>query len=528
MTLKQKSAVTYKFEARQALARGVDQVAELVKVTLGPKGRNIVIGQFIGYPLITKDGVTVAKYIHLPDPQENMGARLCCEVAGQTNELVGDGTTTSIVLAQAIVKGGLPLIEAGLDPLGLKRGMELAIQTATGEIERRSVLATPERILQVASIAAKSVSAGKLVAEAMTKVGREGMITVQDTIERRTYVEVTEGIELACGYLSPYFAGDTEQMTVRLENPYVLMTDQVIDNLQQVKRILNWCTWEKKPLLIVAHHVTRDALGLFITYNQEGQGKVIAVQTPGHGFYRSGILEDLAIVTGGTVITKDLGLSLENTGKTMLGQAEKITVNRHQTTVIGGKGDKDKKEKHIRSLKVLLRQTSDSDEKKKLQERIARLSGGMAVICVGAETKMAQRELKDRIVDAVQASKAAAEGGVVPGGGIVFLRAAEVLTGLPAASGAEQAGIALIQRSLEVPLRQIVANAGGSGDKIVGKIRLMEEEMGYDALSGKFVDMMAVGIIDPAKVAIIALQKAMGIASILLTAEGLIERPKPS
>ncbi|NLI93539.1 MAG: molecular chaperone GroEL [Peptococcaceae bacterium] len=524
MTPKEKTVIAFKSEARQALVRGVDQVADLVKVTLGPKGRNIVIGQVMGYPIITKDGVTVAKHIHLPDPQENMGARLCREVARQTNDLVGDGTTTSIVLAQAMVKGGLPLIEAGLDPLRLKKGMELAVQAVSAEIERRSVPATPETILQVAAIAAKSLEVGELIAEAVAKVGAGGMITVEETIERKTFVQVTEGMELACGYLSPYFTGESEQMTIRLENPYILMTDQVIENLQQVKRILNWCAWEKKPLLIMAHHVSKDVLGLFISHNQNGQGKVIAVQTPGYGPYRSGNLEDLAVVTGGSVITKILGLSLENTEKSMLGQAEKVTVDRHQTKVVGGSGNPEMREKHIRSLKILLRQTSDSEEKEKLQERIARLSGGMAVIRVGAETKMALRELKDRVIDAVQASKAAAESGVVPGGGTVFLRAAEVLTGLPAGSEAEQAGIALIQRTLEAPLRQIVANAGGSGDKIVEKSRRLEEGMGYDAMSGRFVDLLAAGIVDPAKVAITALRKAMGIASILLTTEGLIEK----
>jgi chaperonin GroEL len=524
MTQKEKSAILFQAPARQALARGVDQVADLVKVTLGPKGRNIVIGQAIGYPIITRDGVTVAKHIHLSNPQENMGARLCREVARQTNDLVGDGTTTSIVLAQAMVKRGLVLVEAGLDPLRLKKGMELAVQVISAEIESRSTPATPEKILQVAAVAAKSLQVGELIAGAMAKVGSGGMITVQETIERKTFVQVTEGMELACGYLSPHFAGENGQMTVRLENPYILMTDQVIDSLQQVKRILNWCAWEKRPLLIVAHHVTRDVLGMLISYNQNGQGKAIAVQTPGSGPDRSGNLEDLAIISGGSVVTKILGLSPENTEKSMLGQAEKIIVGRQQTTVVGGRGSGEGKEKQIRSLTALLRQTSHPEEKRKLQERLARLTGGMAVIRVGAETKMALRELKDRVVDAVQAAKAAAESGVVPGGGVAFLRAAQVLNGLQVDSAAEQAGITLVQKALAAPLRQIAANAGASGDKIVDKSCRLADGMGYDAMSGNFVDMLAAGIVDPAKVAVTALQKAMGIASILLTTEGLIEK----
>ncbi|HWQ40995.1 MAG TPA: molecular chaperone GroEL [Desulfosporosinus sp.] len=522
MTLKSKNAITFNFEARQALARGVDQVADLVKMTLGPKGRNIVIEQRIGYPIITKDGVTVAKHINLPDPKENMGARLCREIASQTNDEVGDGTTTSIVLAQALLKGGLPLIEAGADPNLLKKGMEQAVQLVCAEIEGLSVPAAPEKVLQVASIAGKSLLIGELIAQAMDRVGANGMITVQETIERRTFLQVTEGMELEGGYLSPYFVSEGEKMAVHLENPYVLLTDQVIDNIQQVKRVLNWCAWEKKPLLIVAHHVSKDVLGLLISHNQNGEGKAIAVQTPGYGYHRLGILEDLAVVTGGSVIVKMLGMSLANTEKSMLGLAEKITVDRHKTTVIGGSGNAELKEKQIRSLKVLLRQTSASEEKEKLQERIARLSGGMAVIRVGAETEIALRELKDRVIDALQASKAAVQSGVVPGGGTVFMRAAKVLTEVQAGSADEQAGISLIQSTLEVPLRQIVTNAGGNGNKIVEMSRRLEDGVGYNALSGKFVDMMAAGIVDPAKVSATALRKAMGIASILLTTEGVI------
>jgi chaperonin GroEL len=525
MTSQEKTTVTLNEEARYALARGVDKVADLVKVTLGPKGRNIVIEQMMGYPLVTKDGVTVAKHINLPDPRENMGARLCKEVARQTNDMVGDGTTTSIVLAQAIVKGGMPLVEAGADPIRLKKGMEKAVQAVSQEIGRLGVPATPETVSQVASISAKSRLTGELIAQAVEKVGQNGIVTVQETIERRTFIETTEGMELESGYLSSYFLSENDRMILNLEKPYILMTDQMIDNIQQIKRVLNWCIWEKKPLLIVAKQVTKDVLGMLITHNTEArEAKAIAVQAPGTGEYRLGILEDLAVKTGGSVLVEMLGLSLENIEKSMLGNAEKIIVTRQKTTVIGGGGSSEMIEEKSNQLRALIRQTSESGERQKLQERIAKLSGGIAVIRVGADTKIALKELKDRVIDAVQASKAAVESGVVPGGGTTYVRAAKVLDDLKADSEDELSGIRLIRQALTVPLRQIVSNTGGNGDKIVEMTSKAAPGMGYDAMSGKFVDMMAEGIVDPVAVTVTALNKAMGIASILLTTEGVIDK----
>ncbi|RNC29212.1 MAG: 60 kDa chaperonin 5 [Candidatus Dichloromethanomonas elyunquensis] len=525
MTYRGKSAVTLRAEARQALARGVDKVADLVKVTLGPKGRNIVIEQMIGYPIITKDGITVAKHVNLPDSQENMGARLCREAARQTNDLEGDGTTTSIVLVQAIVKGGLPLVEAGEDPIQLKRGMEKAFQAASREIIGMGAEATSKNVSQVASISAKSHVIGELIAQAMEKAGMDGIVTVQETIEHRTYIEVTEGIELASGYLSSYFVSENERLAVNLEKPYILMTDQVVDNIGQIKRVLNWCIWEKKPLLIVAGQVTKDILGMLIAHNTEArEGKAIAIQAPGIGQNRLNVLEDLAIVTGGSVAAKILGISLEHVEKSMLGKAEKITVTRQKTTVIGDGGSREMIEKQAAQLKVLIKQTSDAEEQGKLRERIAKLSGGIAVIKVGADTKIALRELKDRVIDAVQASKAAVEGGIVPGGGTAYVRAAKILDNLQADSEDELSGIRLIRQALAAPLRQIVVNAGGNGDKIVEMTAKAAPSLGYDAMSGKFVDMIEAGIVDPVKVVVTALNKAVGIGSILLTSEGLVDK----
>lgn len=523
MTAKRKSAIVFNTEARHALARGVDQVADLVKMTLGPKGRSIVIEQAMGNPIITRDGVTVAKHINLPDPREDMGARLCREIADQTDELAGDGTTTSIVLAQAIVKGGLSLVEAGADPIRLRQGMQRAVEAVCREIRRLSVAVTPAKVYQVAAIASKSPYIGDLIAKAVNKAGRNGIITVQETIERRSYVQTSKGLELDSGYLSPYFLTEGQQSAV-LQKPFVLITDEVIESISQVKRVLNWCSWENRPLLIVANQVTRDALGVLIKHNEAAEGKAIAVHGPGYGQYRLGILEDLAAVTGGSVVAKIFGRTLEHMDKSLLGQAEEIVVTRHKTSVVNGSGGSEMIEGQIGRLKALMRQTSDSEEKGKLQERIARLSGGMAVIFVGADTKMALRELKDRVTDAVRAAKAALEGGVVPGGGTAYLRTAKVLDETQALRWDEAAGIGLIRKVLEAPLRQIAENAGQSGDKIVRLAAGLENGTGYDAMSGKFVDMLEAGIVDPAVVTITALEKAVGIASILLTTEGLVEK----
>lgn len=513
-------------ESRQTLVRGFDKVADLVKTTLGPKGRNIVIERYIGYPLITKDGVTVAKHIHLPDSKENMGARLCREVAERTNELVGDGTTTSIVLAQAMVKRGIRLIEAGIDPFQLKKGMEKAVKNVIQEINRISVEADVEGIYKIASIASKSRHVGKIIAEGMAKVGLDGIIAIRATPERRTYIEVTDGIELDKGYFSPHFCTDEERMQVELENAFVLITDQVLDNPDEIKRVLNWCVWEKKPILIIASNINKIVLETLLSYKNEGKVKVAFVQAPGSAETRQDILIDLAVLTGGTLVTQTLGLSMKLLEKSMLGQTEKITVTRDKTIALSNKSLKANIEEHLRQLKVLLTQTSDTQEQVKIKERIARMAGGIATIWVGGDTEIAMKELKDRVEDAIQATRAAVESGIVPGGGATFFHASKILDHFEAENEDELAGIRLVQQALSEPLRQIAENAGRNGDEIIEKCRGYSSKIGYDVINKNFGNMVTLGIVDPAKVAITTLKNAAGIASLLLTAEGLISKPE--
>ncbi len=516
--------ITYHAEARQALVRGVTQVAELVQLTLGPKGQNIVIEQKVGYPLITKDGATVAKHLHLSDLKENMGARLCKEVARQTDELAGDGTTTAIVLLQAMLQGGLRLVEAGVGPARLKQGMERAVRLVCAEITRQSYPATMERLEQIAATAAKDPALGAIIAQAMEKAGPLGNITLRESIGRQTYLEFREGLELKSGYLSPYFVDKDQPLTIRLENPYILATDQIIRDLKQLRPILNVCDWEKRPLLLVAGHVTGDALGMLVTRQASGAAKVVAVRTPGAGMDRLGHLDDLAVVTGGEVIAAHTGHTLDTLAKTMLGQAAGAIISRDKTLVVGGTGNRAEIVRQTKRLMVLQAQTSVGEEKEKLQERIAGLSGGAAVIQVGADTKMALREKKDRINDALRAARAAAERGVVPGGGTSLVQATKILDTIQLTSQDEEAGLRLVQQALAAPLRQIAENAGENGAKIVKMAGQLEYGWGYDALAGRFTDLWQEGIVDPAKVVLTALTKAAGIAAILLTTEALLEK----
>lgn len=513
-------------ESRQTLVRGFGKVARLVKATLGPKGRNIVIERYIGYPLITRDGVTVAKHIHLPDPKENMGARLCCEVAEKTNELVGDGTTTSIVLAQAMVKRGISLIEAGIDPFQLKKGMEKALKNVIQEINRVSLEADMEGIYKIASTASKNRHVGKIIAESMAKVGLDGIIAIRATPERRTYVQVTDGIELDKGYFSPNFCTDKKRMQAELENAFILVADQVLDNPDEIKRVLNWCVWDKKPILIIASNVNKLVLETLLSYKIEGKVKVVLVQAPGSAENRQDIFMDLTVLTGGTLVSQTLGVSMKQLEKPMLGEAEKVTVTRDKTIVLSNKSFKANIEEHLRQLKVLLTQTSDTQEQMKLKERIARMAGGIATIWVGGDTEIAMKELKDRVEDAVQATRAAVESGIVPGGGTTFLHASKILDSVEPENEDELAGIRLVQQALSEPLRQIAENAGANGYQIIEKCRGYSSEIGYDAVNRNFVNMVALGIVDPAKVAVTALENAVGIASLLLTAEGLISNQK--
>jgi len=523
MTINKSCGLLLKGEARKAIIKGFNQAADLVRATLGPKGRNIVIERMIGYPLVTKDGATVAKHINFSDRQVNTGAKLCREIAIRTDDLAGDGTTTSIVLAQAMVREGIRLVEAGFNPILLKKGMDKAVQAVTEEIQRLSVPAdTYEKILSVAVISAKDNYTGELIAQAMDRVGRDGIIAVRRTHERRTYVEVVNGMKIDKGYLSPYFVGEGEQMTVELENALVLITDNVLVNANQVKRILNWCMWENKHLLIVAKDVKKEALELLLSHKNAGRVKSAAVQNPGYGENRLGLLEDLAVVTGSTFISDTIGLSIDSIEMSMLGRADKISVDRDKTIITGGNSSREAVNERVRQLKVLLTQTSGLQERKMLQERIARLSGGIAVIRVGADTEMAMNELMDRVTDAVNAVKAAAEDGIVPGGGTVFVRAARSLDNCQAGTDDELAGIRLVQKALEEPLRQIIRNACRNEDRVIEMVGLLEPQTGYDVIKDEFVDMIVSGVVDPTKVVITALRSAVGMASILLTAEALV------
>lgn len=521
----QTSTILTKAKASKALISGFNQVADMVKSTLGPCGKNIVIERALGYPLITRDGATVAKYIKLPNLLEDLGAKLCREVASKTNELVGDGTTTSIVLAQAMIKGSLPLIEAGLNPIQLRKGIENAVNAAIEEIQGLSIPVTiPDGVFQVASISSKNTYIGELIAKAFAIIGQDGIVSVQESIERNTSIEVSQGLELDNGYMSSYFVTASEGMEITLPSPYILITDHVLNETSEVKRVLNWCSWEKKALLIIAPDIKKDVLGVLISHNTaEKTGNVVAVKAPGFRDYRQGILEDLAIVTNGTFITRELGISLNNIERAMLGKAEKAIVTRHKTTIFRGEGSPQNIDEQVKKLKTLLSQTSHTEDRDKLLKRLALLSGGIAVIRVGADTELAQREMKERVIDAINASKAAIEKGIVPGGGTAFIRAAQALDKVKTENRYEIAGIRLVQQALQAPLIQIVNNAGGNGKKIIELMKKHDKNTGYDAMSGTFVDMINVGIVDPAKVTITALRNAMGIASLLFTAEGLVK-----
>lgn len=525
MNRNRQTAVTLHGDARRALVRGVDAVADMVKVTLGPRGKNIVIERVMGYPLITKDGVTVAKHIELPDTRENMGARLCRDVAVQTNDLAGDGTTTSIVLTQALIKEGLRLIEAGFEPVRLQQALVKAAEDVIAAIMQASIPADSyERICQVAASASKNTRIGELVGQAIIKAGPHGIVDVHETNERNTYVEVTDGLELDSGYISSYLVSAEHGMMLQLENPLILITDSVLNDLNHVKRVLNICEWQKKPLLMVAAEITRDVLGMIIAHNDSKEQKVAVVKAPGYGQNRLDLLEDLALMTGAVLIAEQLGLTVERVQESMLGQAKSVTVMRHKTVILEGNAASGAKESRLKSLNVLMRQTSDPEEQAGLQQRLAKLGGGIAVIRVGADTEMALRELKDRVVDAVNAARAAVESGIVPGGGTALVRAAAALEPDPGDSDVQAAAKRLLKNVVEAPLRQIVFNTGGNPERIVEQAKRLNGSIGYNALTQEFEDLVQSGIVDPAKVTVTALRSAVGVAAITLTAEGLIER----
>ena len=509
-------------QARRAMERGVNILADTVKVTLGPKGRNVVIAKSYGAPIITNDGVTIAKEIELSDPAENMGAQLVKEVATKTNDVAGDGTTTATVLAQAIVKEGLKNVAAGANPMDLKRGIDKAVELIIAELKKNSknVGSDNKKIEQVATISANNDEAiGKIIALAMQKVGKEGVITVEEAKGTETYSEVVEGMQFDRGYLSAYFVTNTEKMHADLDQPYVLITDRKISSMKDILPVLEPVAQSGRPLLIIAEDVDGEALATLVVNKIRGSLKVAAVKAPGFGDRRKAMLEDLAILTGGIVISEEQGFKLENTTIDMLGRAEKITIDKDNTIVVNGAGKKNVIKDRVAQIKSQIENTTSDYDKEKLQERLAKLAGGVAVLYVGAATEVEMKEKKDRVDDALHATRAAVEEGIVPGGGVAYIRALSALEGKKGANFDETTGIAIIRRALEEPLRQIVANAGGEGSVVVDKVKEGKGDFGYNARTDKYEDLIKAGVIDPTKVSRVALENAASIASMLLTTE---------
>ncbi|MGY5851804.1 chaperonin GroEL [Salegentibacter sp. F14] len=514
--------IKFDIEARNGIKRGVDALANAVKVTLGPKGRNVIISKSFGAPTVTKDGVTVAKEIELEDALENMGAQMVKEVASKTNDLAGDGTTTATVLAQAIVKEGLKNVAAGANPMDLKRGIDKAVAALTKDLEKQTkeVGDSSEKIKQVASISANNDEhIGELIAEAFGKVGKEGVITVEEAKGTETHVDVVEGMQFDRGYLSPYFVTNSEKMTSDLENPYILLFDKKISAMKDLLPILEPVAQSGKPLLIIAEDVDGEALATLVVNKLRGSLKIAAVKAPGFGDRRKAMLEDIAILTGGTVISEERGFTLENTTIDMLGTAEKVAIDKDNTTIVNGAGDNETIENRVNQIKSQIESTTSDYDKEKLQERLAKLAGGVAVLYVGAASEVEMKEKKDRVDDALHATRAAVEEGIVAGGGVALVRAQAVLVNLKAENDDEATGIQIVVRAVESPLRTIVENAGGEGSVVINKVLEGDKNFGYDAKTDTFVDMMKAGIIDPKKVTRVALENAASVAGMILTTE---------
>jgi chaperonin GroEL len=522
--------VRFSTDARDKMLRGVDILANAVKVTLGPKGRNVVLDKSFGAPRITKDGVTVAKEIELEDKFENMGAQMVREVASKTNDIAGDGTTTATVLAQAIVRDGAKAVAAGMNPMDLKRGIDLAVKEATSDLERRSKkIKTSEEVAQVGSIAANGEKeVGRMIANAMQKVGNEGVITVEEAKTAETELEVVEGMQFDRGYLSPYFITNADKMLTELEDPYILLHEKKLSNLQAMLPVLESVVQSSKPLLIVAEDVEGEALATLVVNKLRGGLKVAAVKAPGFGDRRKAMLEDIAVLTGGQVISEDLGIKLESVTLAMLGRAKKISISKENTTVIDGAGKKKEIEARINQIKAQIEETTSDYDKEKLQERLAKLAGGVAVIRVGGATEVEVKEKKDRVDDALNATRAAVEEGIVPGGGVALLRAKKAVEKLKSNNADVQAGINIVLRALEAPIRQIVENAGVEGSIVVAKVlESKSETFGFDAQEEEYKDLVSAGIIDPTKVVRTALQDAASVAGLLVTTEAMVaELPK--
>jgi chaperonin GroEL len=514
-------------EARRALERGVNKVANAVKVTLGPKGRNVVLDRKWGAPIITKDGVTVAKEIELSDPWENMGAQLCREVASKTNDVAGDGTTTATVLAQALVNEGMRYVAAGGNPIALKRGIDKAVAKAVETIKQHAIPVTErEQTEYVATIAGNDPEIGKMIAEAMDKVGKDGVITIEESKGTQTTLEIVEGMQFDRGYISPYFITDPERMEAVLEDALILIHEKKISSAQDLLPVLERVAQARRPLLIIAEDVDGDALATLVVNKLRGVLQVAAVKAPGFGERRKAMLEDIAILTGGRFIAEDLGIKLENVTLDMLGQAKKVVIGKEETTIIEGAGSPEAVTGRINQIKRLIETTESSYDREKLQERLAKLSGGVAVIKVGAATETELKEKKHRFEDALSATRAAVEEGIVPGGGKIFLLAQAALNGVGDTDD-ERTGVAILRRALEEPLRQIAENAGLEGSVIVEKVKALGAHEGLDARTGEFVDLVKSGIIDPAKVSRAALENAASIAGLVLTTEAMVaEKPE--
>jgi len=514
--------IKFDIEARDGIKRGVDALANAVKVTLGPKGRNVIISKSFGAPQVTKDGVTVAKEIELEDPLENMGAQMVKEVASKTNDLAGDGTTTATVLAQAIVKEGLKNVAAGANPMDLKRGIDKAVLAITEHLEKQTTKVgnSSEKIQQVAAISANNDSViGELIAEAFGKVGKEGVITVEEAKGTETYVDVVEGMQFDRGFLSPYFVTNSEKMQAELDNPYILLFDKKISSMKDLLPVLEPVAQTGKPLLIIAEDVDGEALATLVVNKLRGALKIAAVKAPGFGDRRKAMLEDIAILTGGTVISEERGFTLENATIDMLGTAETVTIDKDNTTVVNGAGDKKMIKARVGEIKSQIETTTSDYDKEKLHERLAKLAGGVAVLYVGAASEVEMKEKKDRVDDALHATRAAVEEGIVAGGGVALVRAKAALDKIKTVNADEATGIQIVNRAIEAPLRTIVSNAGGEGSVVIAKVMEGKKDFGYNAKNGEYTDMIKAGIIDPKKVTRVALENAASVSGMILTTE---------
>ncbi|MGQ1946304.1 chaperonin GroEL [Geofilum sp. OHC36d9] len=528
--------IKFNIEARDLLKKGVDELADAVKVTLGPKGRNVVIDKKFGAPHITKDGVTVAKEIELSDPFANMGAQMVKEVASKTGDDAGDGTTTATVLAQSIINVGLKNVTAGANPMELKAGIDKAVAKVVANLKAQAneIGDDNQKIEQIARISANNdEEIGRLIAEAMEKVGREGVITVEEAKGIETTVEVVEGMQFDRGYISPYFVTNTEKMEAELENPYILIHDKKVSTMKDLLPVLEQTAQSGRPLLIIAEDVDGEALATLVVNRLRGSLKVAAVKAPGFGDRRKEMLQDIAVLTGGTVISEETGLKLENATLEMLGTAEKVSIDKENTTIVNGSGDKEAIAARAAQIKAQIANTTSDYDREKLQERLAKLAGGVAVLYVGAASEVEMKEKKDRVDDALSATRAAVEEGIVPGGGVAYIRAIEVLENLKGDTEDETTGIEIVKRAIEEPLRQIVFNAGKEGAVVVQKVREGKDDFGYNARTDEYQNFYAAGVIDPAKVARVALENAASIAGMFLTTECVLvekkeENPAPA